>query len=54
MDVCPNLGKQKWIVIEWPFLVEINGHGNICNKLGVVSKGLSLIREPSHTMYMYM
>ena len=22
------------------FLVEINGHGNICNKLGVVGKGL--------------
>ena len=32
--------KQKWIVIKQPFLVEINGHGNICNKLGVVSKGL--------------
>ena len=33
--------KQKWIVIKQPFLVEINGHGNICNKLGVVGKGLS-------------
>ena len=32
--------KQKWIVIKRPFLVEINGHGNICNKLGVVGKGL--------------
>ena len=34
--------KQKLIVIKRPFLVEINGHGNICNKLGVVSKGLIL------------
>ena len=33
--------KQKWIVIKWPFLVEINGHGNIYNKLGVVGKGLT-------------
>ena len=33
--------KQKWIVIKQPFLVEINGHGNICNKLGVVGKGLT-------------
>ena len=33
--------KQKWIVIKWPFLVEINGHGNICNKLGVIGKGLN-------------
>ena len=33
-------GKQKWIVIKQPFLVEINGHGKICNKLGVVGKGL--------------
>ena len=32
--------KQKWIVIKRPFLVEINGHGIICNKLGVVGKGL--------------
>ena len=32
--------KQKWIVIKRPFRVEINGHRNICNKLGVVSKGL--------------
>ena len=29
--------KQKW---KQPFLVEINGHGNICNKLGMVGKGL--------------
>ena len=35
-------GKQKWIVIKRPFLVEINGHGNICNKLGVVGKGLTM------------
>ena len=33
--------KQKWIVIKQPFLVEINGHRNICNKLGVVGKGLT-------------
>ena len=33
--------KQKWIVIKRPFLVEINGQGNIYNKLGVVGKGLS-------------
>ena len=33
--------KQKWIVIKRPFLVEINGHRNICNKLGVVGKGLN-------------
>ena len=26
--------KQKWIVIKRPFLVEINGHGNICNSDG--------------------
>ena len=32
--------KQKWIVIKRPFLVEINGHGSICKKLGVVGKGL--------------
>ena len=32
--------KQKWIVIKQPFLVEINGHENICIKLGVVGKGL--------------
>ena len=32
--------KQKWIVIKRLFLVEINGHRNICNKLGVVGKGL--------------
>ena len=37
--------KQKWIVIKRPFLVEINGHGNICNKLGVVSKGLKCHTE---------
>ena len=36
--------KQKWIVIKQPFLVEINGHGNICNKLGVVGKGLTRVR----------
>ena len=45
----------KWRQIQnskqkWPFLVEINGHGNICNKLGMVGKGLkyvnSLIRSP--------
>ena len=35
--------KQKWIVIKWPFLVEINGHGSICNKLGMVSKGLMAV-----------
>ena len=32
--------KQKWIIIKQTFLVEINGHRNICNKLGVVGKGL--------------
>ena len=37
--------KQEWIVIKWPFLVETNGHGNICNKLGVVSKGLIANRK---------
>ena len=37
--------KQKWIVIKWPFLVEINGHGNICNKLGVVGKGLIRFKQ---------
>ena len=36
--------KQKWIVINRPFLVEINGHGNICNKLGMVGKGLMHMR----------
>ena len=39
--------KQKWIVIKRPFLVEINDHGNICNKLGVVSKGL---KQKSNTL----
>ena len=37
--------KQKWIVIKRSFLVEINGHRNICNKLGVVSKGLTGLQE---------
>ena len=32
--------KQKWIVIKQSFLIEIYGHRNICNKLGVLGKGL--------------
>ena len=35
--------RQKWRVIKWPFLVEINGHRNICNKLGMVGKGLTWV-----------
>ena len=37
--------KQKWMVIKRPFLVEINGHRNICNKLGMVSKGLKQLNR---------
>ena len=48
--------KQKWIVIKRPFIVEINGHGNICNKLGVVGKGLSGLSKEGllyHNCYVF-
>ena len=46
--------KQKWIVIKQPFLIEINGHRNICNKLGVVGKGLNYTCNNDNVVLLYV